>query len=90
MSKDISSETSSGKCLETFQCELCDFKSNNEVEIKTHMDLAHGRNQCSKCNKRFWDEEGLKDHINKDHIAISIKCDYTSDTVAGLGVHKQQ
>ena len=53
------------------------------------MDPAQGRNQCSKCNKRFWDEEGLKDHINKDHIAISIKCkycNYTSDTVAGLGV----
>ena len=57
------------------------------------MNTNHGRFKCSTCTKAFWDKDDVNDHMKREHIVISIKCklcDYTSNTVAGLGKHKQE
>ena len=57
------------------------------------MDNSHGQFKCSPCAKAFWDKEDLKLHDKNEHVIISIKCklcDFTSETLANLGLHKKE
>ena len=70
---------------------ICEYKTEDEGEIKKHMDTKHGKCACSKCSESFWDNDGLNEHMQNEHVSITIKCklcEYTSNTMAGLGDHK--
>ena len=91
--KESNHGTSSNEHQESYQCELCDYKTKNEIDVKKHMDLKHGRYQCANCSNTFWGKDGLQNHTRDEHVVISIKCkvcDFTSDTVASLEEHKKE
>ena len=75
----------------TFQCELCDHNVDTEVEIRKHMDVHHGKNECNVCKISYWHIEDYNNHMKSCHVIISIKCkecDFTSNKMSGLIKHK--
>ena len=74
-----------------YQCELCNFNVDVESDIRKHMDEKHGKFVCNSCKISFWDKHILKEHVQKCHVKISIKCkecEYTAEKISELMKHK--
>ena len=53
----------------TLSCLLCDFKTKNKQFMKGHMTKHKKRNtfNCTKCTKKFSQENAFKQHTNSQH-----------------------
>ncbi len=53
------------KVAEVQQCQLCEYKSSNNVEFRRHVDSKHNnirRHTCDVCNVNLNDPSGLSKH----------------------------
>ena len=50
-----------------FNCEECDYSSEKEKDLKTHMDKFHEL-LCSQCNCTFAGEKKMKNHMCRIHV----------------------
>ena len=83
-------------------CDLCDFKSSLEHELRVHLQLEHMRPSvnvvstptvlhCSVCNYTCRLNIQLKQHVKKHHLHRTVytcyKCRYVSNSISDMWQH---
>ena len=72
-----------------FNCDQCDFKSNNTADLNTHIKNTHSPRieaiECRHCDFRAVDKQNMDDHIECDHMEFAMMKRLTANQ---NGLHK--
>lgn len=68
----------------TIPCQLCIYNADYEMELRVHMDHAHGIDddlsstniKCDLCSKTFKKKHDLMNHIKTTHVSTLPNCKY--------------